>query len=109
MIADSHIGDWGIIFGKLICAYKLWGDEKKLKENAVEHLFNLYVQISQEAEKDEKMESEFRKEFKLLSEGNPESVALWKEFTKYSIDGMRNSLSRINIQPDYDIGESFYE
>jgi arginyl-tRNA synthetase len=24
VISDSHIGDWGIIFGKLITAYKLW-------------------------------------------------------------------------------------
>jgi arginyl-tRNA synthetase len=24
VIGDSHIGDWGIIFGKLILAYKLW-------------------------------------------------------------------------------------
>ncbi len=53
VISDSHIWDWGIIFGKLIYAYKnLWWDEKKLKENAVEHLFELYVNISNEIEKD---------------------------------------------------------
>ncbi len=46
VISDSHIGDWGIIFWKLITAYKYWGEEKKLKENAVEHLFNLYVKIT---------------------------------------------------------------
>ena len=54
VIGDSHIGDWGIIFGKLILAYKLWGDEKKLQENAVEYLFNLYVKISSHIEEDNK-------------------------------------------------------
>ncbi len=46
VIADSHLGDWGIIFGKLILAYKNYGNPEKLHKNAVEHLFELYVQIS---------------------------------------------------------------
>ncbi len=52
VISDSHIWDWGIIFWKLILAYKMWWDENKLKENAVEHLFELYVNISSEIEKE---------------------------------------------------------
>src|SRR5690554_2139671 len=30
-IKVNHIGDWGTQFGKLIVAYKLWGDEEKLR------------------------------------------------------------------------------
>jgi hypothetical protein len=33
-------------------AYKNWGDEKELKENAVEHLHKLYIKITKETEKD---------------------------------------------------------
>lgn len=109
VISDSHIGDWGIIFGKLITAYKKYGDIALLEQDAVEHLFQLYVKISAEAEEDTQLDDLFRSEFKLLSEGNPDSVALWAEFTKYSIERMRISLSRIFVKPDYDIGESFYE
>lgn len=109
VISDSHIGDWGIIFWKLITAHKLWPDEKKLKENAVEHLFNLYVKITTETEKEKSLEQKTRDEFKLLSEWNPESIELWKNFTKFSIKAMNKELNRFHIKPDYNIWESFYE
>ena len=110
VIADSHIGDWGIIFGKLILAYKLWWDENKLKENAIDHLLELYIKITEEAEKKwDEIEQKTRDEFKLLSEWNIESVELWREFTKYSIEATQTQLDRLNIKADYNIGESFYE
>lgn len=109
VIWDSHIGDWGIIFGKLILAYKKWWDENKLKDNAVNHLFELYVKITAETENDESLEQKIRAEFKALSEGNPDSIKLWQSFTSYSISAMQVQLNRLNVKPDFDIGESFYE
>lgn len=114
VISDSHIWDWGIIFGKLIYAYKNLGwDEEKLKENAVEHLFELYVKISSEVEKEKEIDSDLeqkiRDEFKLLSEWNTNSIKLWQKFTRYSIDSMNKQLDRLHIKPDYNIWESFYE
>lgn len=109
VIADTHIGDWWIIFGKLITAYKLWWDRDKLQENAIDYLMELYIKITEEIEKDVSLEQTTRDEFKLLSEWNPESVALWKEFTSYSIKSVQLQLDRLNIKPDYNIWESFYE
>ncbi len=109
VISDSHIWDWGIIFGKLIAAYKLWWDETKLKEDAVEYLHELYIKITTESEKDENLEQVSRDEFKKLSEGDKESQELWKKMTKSSIEAMNVQLARLNIKPDYNIGESFYE
>ncbi|MCH2188423.1 arginine--tRNA ligase [Candidatus Gracilibacteria bacterium] len=109
VISDSHIGDWGIIFGKLITAYKKYGDEQKLSENAVDHLFELYVKISADAKEDAALEEEFRKEFKDLASGNTESIQLWSQFTAHSIEAMNTQLARLGVKPDYDIGESFYE
>jgi len=109
VMSDSHIGDWGIIFWKLITAYKLWWEEEKLKKNAVDYLLELYINITTESEKDSSLEEKFRSEFKLLSEWNLESVELWKSFTSSSIRGMEKQLKRLNIKPDYHIWESFYE
>ena len=109
VIWDSHIGDWGIIFWKLIVAYKKYGDVVKLEENAVQHLFDLYVQISTDAESDESLDDQFRSTFKSLSDGDPDLVALWKSFTWNSIDAMTKQLNRLNVSPDYNIWESFYE
>ena len=109
VITDSHIGDWGIIFWKLIVAYKKYGDEQKLVSNAVEHLFELYVLISHDAEEDTNLDAEFRAAFKLLSEWNSELVELWKKFTASSIYFMNILLWRLFVKPDYNIWESFYE
>lgn len=109
VISDTHIWDWWIIFGKLITAYKLWWDEKKLEENAVDYLLELYIKITEEAEKDELLEQRTRDEFKLLSQANPESVELWKRFTSFSIKSIQVQLDRLNIKADYNIWESFYE
>lgn len=109
VISDSHIWDWWIIFWKLIYAYKIWWDEKKLKENAVEHLFDLYVRSTKEADSDNTLDQKFRDEFKNLSSGDLESIKLWKSFTSSSIESMQKQLSRLNIKPSYNIWESFYE
>lgn len=111
VISDSHIGDWWIIFGKLITAYKLWWDENKLKENAVDYLLELYVKITSEIKNDPSLELEnrTREEFKLLSQWDTDSIKIWKEFTSYSIDAMNKILERLNVKPDYNIWESFYE
>lgn len=109
VISDSHIGDWGIIFWKLITAYKSYWDSKRLKQNAVEHLFELYVKISDESLINKDLETDFREEFKLLSSWNLESRKLWESFTKESINSMNKQLARLNVKPDYNIWESFYE
>lgn len=109
VISDSHIWDWWIIFGKLITAYKLWWDEDRLKQDAVSYLHELYIKITAESEKDENLEEKSREEFKKLSNNDKDSVKMWSEFTKYSIKAMNIQLARLNIKPDYNIGESFYE
>lgn len=109
VIWDSHIWDWWIIFGKLIRAYKLWWNDQKLKENTIDYLLELYVKATEEAENHSHLDEEFRNEFKLLSEWNPESIELWQKFTRYSIDAMQVELDRLHIKPNYDIWESFYE
>ncbi|PID86295.1 arginine--tRNA ligase [Candidatus Gracilibacteria bacterium] len=109
VISDSHMCDWGIILGKLITAFKLYGDKNKLEENAVEHLFELYVKISNEAEVNKDLEETFRSEFKKLSNGDPDYIKLWQNFTKGSIASVNKQLDRLNVKPDFDIGESYYE
>lgn len=109
VVSDSHLWDWGIIFGKLILAYKMWWDENELKNDTVEYLHKLYIKITSESENDETIEEKTRNEFKSLSEWNPESVELWKNFTRYSIDAMQTQLDRLWVKAQYDIWESFYE
>ena len=109
VISDSHIWDWGIIFWKLISAFKKYWDDTKLAENAVDHLLELYIKITADAEKDENLEENFREEFKKLSEGDKASIAYWQMFTSESISSMNNLLARLYVTPQYNVWESFYE
>lgn len=76
-IGDNHLGDWGGLFGKLLVGYARFGDKRLLEENAVEHLYSLYVRITAEAEKDDSIEEECRQAFKSLSEGDSKMMQLW--------------------------------
>jgi len=66
-------------------------------------LLELYIKVTEEIEKDESLEQKTRDEFKLLSEGDKQSVELWKKFTSFSIEAMQIQLNRLNIKPDYNI------
>jgi len=109
VIGDSHLWDWGIIFGKLIVAYEKWGDEHKLTKNAVAHLLDLYVQATTQAQSTPQLEEDFRQAFFDLSQGEKAYIQLWKQFTTHSISAMQVQLDRLHVQPTYHIGESFYE
>ena len=51
-IGINHLGDWGTQFGKLIVAYKLWGDTIDLEKDGLVALTSIYVRFHEEAEKD---------------------------------------------------------
>ncbi len=79
----NYLGDWGTQFGKLIYAYKKYGDEKELKQHPIKHLQELYVKIN--AEMNDKIEQESREIFKKLEEGDKELIKIWKKFKEYSL------------------------
>ena len=45
-IGINYLGDWGTQFGKLIVAYKKWGDRKQIEEGGIDRLVELYVRIN---------------------------------------------------------------
>ena len=51
-IGINHLGDWGTQFGKMICAYKLWGNSEEVEQGGVDAMTALYVRFHEEAEKD---------------------------------------------------------
>jgi len=110
LLSINHIGDWGTQFGKLLYAYKTWGTEEALKKDPIPEMLRLYVQFHNEAEKNEDLDEEGRKEFKLLEEGNEENKKLWKWFVELSMKEIEKTYSHLGgIHFDYTLGESFYE
>jgi arginyl-tRNA synthetase len=106
----NYLGDWGTQFGKLIVAYRKWGEEEKLTHDPISYLVSLYVKFHQEAAEKPELESEARMEFRKLEEGDAENRALWDRFRQMTIIGVDEFLTRLEIPPfDEDKGEAFYE
>jgi arginyl-tRNA synthetase len=104
VVKINYLGDWGTQFGKIILAYKKWGDEKKLKDDAVAHLQELYVRVSA----NDKFDDDARKEFKKLEDGDKENLKLWENFRKMSIDKFNEIYDLLGISFDVISGESEY-
>ena len=51
VVGINHLGDYGTQFGKLIVAYKRWGDKEKIEKGKLRELMRIYVKFHEEAEK----------------------------------------------------------
>lgn len=104
----NHIGDYGTQFGKLISAYKRWGDDEVIAKDPINELLKIYVKFHDEADKDPSLEDEARAYFKQLEDGEPEAVALWQKFRELSLNEFKKLYKDFNIEFDSYAGESFY-
>lgn len=104
----NHLGDWGTQFGKLIVAYRLWGDDATIEANPVQELVKLYVEFHEQAESNPDLEVEARKAFKDLEDGDPEMIRLWTWFKDESLKEFTKVYDLLDIQFDSYNGEAFY-
>lgn len=108
VIRDNHLGDWGTQFGKLIYGYKRWADQAALATDAIEELERLY-KLGNNATPDGSPElEEARRELVKLQQGDPENVALWRNFSEVSLAAFQQIYDRLGIRFDHHLGESFY-
>ncbi len=104
----NYLGDYGTQFGKLISAYKRWGDETALNDDPIKELFRIYVKFHDEAEKNPDIEAEGRMYFKRLEDGEAEELALWERFKALSLKKFNEIYARLDVTFDSFNGESFY-
>ena len=117
----NYLGDWGTQFGKLIVAYKLWGDKATIENGGVDELVKLYVRINNEIKREEDesiaanpdgkksspLADESRREFTALEHGNEENLALWRWFIDISLEEYQKTYKQLGIEFDSYKGESF--
>ena len=108
VVRINHLGDWGTQFGKMIVAYKKWGEGADIEKGGVKALHQLYVRFHQEAEKDESLNDLGRHWFKLIEDGNEEALALFTQFKAVSLAEAKRVYDRLGIEFDSYAGESFY-
>ncbi len=104
----NHLGDWGTQFGKLIVAYKKWGNKEEVEKEGISELNRLYVKFHEEAEVDKALLAEGRLWLLKMQQGDNEALSLWKWFNDISLLEFNRIYDRLNIKFDYFTGESFF-
>lgn len=107
-VAINHLGDYGTQFGKLIVAYKLWGDKAVIESDPIPELLKIYVRFHEAAETNPALEDEARAWFTKLENGDEEAVALWTLFKDMSLKVFNRVYEKLGVTFDSYAGESFY-
>jgi len=108
VVRINHLGDYGTQFGKMIVAYKLWGDKSIVEQNPVDELVKLYVKFHEEAENDPSLDDQAREWFAKLEQGDQEAIDLWQWMKDFSMVEFNRVYDLLNCEFDSFAGESFY-
>ncbi len=110
-VGINYLGDWGTQFGKLLVAYKKWGNREDIEQGGIDRLVELYVKINNAISEDpdgEMLADASRAEFHKMEEGDEENIALWKWFIEISLAEYEKTYRQLGITFDSYKGESFY-
>ena len=105
-VGINHLGDYGTQFGKLISAYKRWGNREEIEQGGIHAVNALYVRFNEEA--DEAMEAEAREYFRLIESGDKEANDLFEWFKSLTLAYVEKIYDRLHIRFDSYAGERFY-
>ena len=104
----NHLGDYGTQFGKMIVAYRHWGNEEDVRREPIKTLLHYYTKFHEEAEKDPSLDDEARETFAKLEQGGKEETELWQWFRDESLKEFKRVYNMLGIEYDSYAGESFY-
>jgi len=107
VVSINHLGDWGTQFGKMLCAFKHWGNREAVEKEGVNALIELYVRFDREA--DDAMQDEARAWFKKIEDDDPEAMELFAWFKDITLKDVAVIYDLLNIKFDSYAGESFYK
>ena len=108
VVGINHLGDYGTQFGKLIVAYKNWGNKEEIEKGKLRELMRIYVKFHDEAEKNPALEDEARRYFKLIEDGDKEANELFNWFKDLTLKEVEKIYEQLNVTFDSYAGESFY-
>lgn len=107
-IGINHLGDYGTQFGKMIEAYKMWGSEYDLSEDAINKMVDMYVRINNLCKEDEEVLERCRENFRLLEKGDKYCTELWEHFKEISLKEFDKIYDILGVKFDSLNGEAFY-
>ena len=107
-VGVNHLGDWGTQFGKMIAAYKRWGDHDTVAQGGVDEMVKLYVRFNSEAKENPSLNDEGRHWFKRIEDGDPEALEIFNWFKSVTLKDAERVYDMLGVKFDSYAGESFY-
>lgn len=107
-IGVNHLGDYGTQFGKIIAAYKLWGNDDQINADPINQLLKLYVDFNNLCKTDENMLETARNYFNRLENGDEESIKLWNWFKDISLLEFQKVYDKLKVEFDSYRGEAYH-
>ena len=107
-VGVNHLGDWGTQFGKMIAAYKRWGNYDEVNAGGVDAMVKLYVRFNTEAEANPALNDEGRAWFKKIEDGDPEALEIFNWFKSVTLKDAERVYDILGVKFDSYAGESFY-
>jgi len=108
VVTDNHIGDWGTQFGKLLVGWKENLDKNALSVDALAEMERLYKLVNAACDNDEAVLERVRRELVKLQDGDEENLSIWREMIELSRHQFDEIYSRLKVDFDETLGESFY-
>ena len=108
VVGINHLGDYGTQFGKMIVAFKLWGNREIAERDGVAELQRLYVKFHQEEPSHPELTEQARAWFARIEKGDPEANELFEFFKRVTLDEVAKIYRRLNVKFDSWNGESFF-
>lgn len=106
--AINYLGDWGTQFGKMIVAYKKWGNKEEISKDPINEMTKLYVKFHEEAKLDPSLEDEAREAFRKCELGEKEYLDLWAYIREESLKESAQIYDLLEVDFDSYNGEAFY-
>ncbi|VDC03872.1 unnamed protein product [Peniophora sp. CBMAI 1063] len=102
----NYLGDWGTQFGLIAVGYEKYGSDEKLQQDAIKHLFDIYVAINKDAESDPSVKEAAAAWFKRMEDGDESALKNWRVWRELSVKKYAEEYERLNVHFDEYTGES---
>jgi arginyl-tRNA synthetase len=86
--------------------FEKYGSQEELENNAIKHLFDVYVKVNRDAESDPNVKVEAAQWFKRMEDGDESALKNWRVWREMSIRKYEGEYDRLNVKFDHYTGES---
>ncbi|KAF8634620.1 hypothetical protein AX15_000825 [Amanita polypyramis BW_CC] len=106
VISMNYLGDWGTQFGMIATGFEKYGSQEELEQDAIKHLFDVYVKVNRDAENDPNVKVEAAKWFRRMEDRDESALKNWRVWRELSIRKYEQEYDRLNVKFDHYMGES---